>query len=138
MKKIALKSKVAWPAGGLLPLSISIIAMLFSIVKGDWFNFGLISAISLLWLWRFAIVSKAVVRNKQAELDSENEFKQWHRLVTDLSTAMNREFVVVKADLEQAKDIVADVIGELQGSFNDLNQQARSQTNLVLEVVHTL
>ena len=138
MKKKVKISKVAWLRDGAIPVLITIVAVLVSIVNGDWIYFGLLSVVSLFWLWRFAIVSKAVGQNRQSDLNSVDDFELWHKLVTDISTAMNKEFEVVKADLAQAKSIVADVIVELQGSFNELNQQARSQTNLVLEVVHTL
>lgn len=138
MKQTVNISKLGWLREGIIPLVFTIVTLLFSLVKGDWLNFCLLSGVGLLWWWRFAIVSRAGGNNRQTELDAADNFEIWHKLGTDISTAMNNEFNVVKADLGQVKNIVAEVITELQGSFNELNQQARSQTNLVLEVVHTL
>ena len=138
MTKTEKNSAVTWLWEGTIPILITILAVLVSIVNGDWVYFGLLSVVGLLWLWRFAIVSRVVSQTRVASLESDDDFEHWHKLVIDMSTAMTREFDVIKADLEQAKSLVADVIMELQGSFNELNQQARSQTNLVLEVVHTL
>lgn len=126
----------AW--AGLMPALISLCALCISALNGDWLYFGLLLVVSLLWAWRFAIVSRTSRLKIDTELRDANEWMVLHEVMADITTAMNKEFELVKADLTQVKGIVADVITELQGSFNDLNQTARSQTNLVLEVVHTL
>lgn len=117
---------------------ISLCALGITLTNGDWFYFGLILAVCLSWIWRFAIVSRASKQIAGVRSAQSDDLRIWHDLMIDVTSAMHKEFELVKADLKQAQGIVADVIMELQGSFNELNQTARSQTNLVLDVVHTL
>jgi len=139
LTKVKNETARAWPWECLIPIVITLLACLPGILSGDWLTAGLVLLPGLFWLWRFAIVFKKHSKQYQTlDAKSDDDFKHWHKLVAELTSAMNKEFDIVKADLDQAKNIVADVITELQGSFNELNQQARSQTNLVLEVVHTL
>lgn len=131
-------SRYAWLRALAIPGVATLGASAWLSVEEDWINLSIISALSMLWLWQFAIFSKAQVSLKEQEEQSNATFQQWQKLINDITTSMNSEFSIVNEDLQQVKNIVADVIAELQGSFNKLNDQARSQTNLVLEVVHTL
>ncbi len=122
-----------------VPVVFSLCGLAICAFKADWFYFGLLLLMTLIWSWRFAIVFRTNKSKRDADTQQEAaNMRAWQGVMRDITAAMHTEFEVVKADLNQAKGIVADVIMELQGSFNTLNQQARSQTNLVLEVVHTL
>lgn len=120
------------------PLLLAIIATIVSAVNRDWIYLALMLPVSLFCLWQFAIFSRIDRGAGKTDDDTEQDLERWHKLMTDISAVMDKEFGIIRADMGQAKGIVADVIDELQGSFNELNQQARSQTNIVLEVVHTL
>ena len=123
---------------GLLPVLISLCALIICAIDGSWLYFGLILIVSMVWAWRFAIVFRASRQKNKDSPGEQDKFKTGHKVVMDITSIMEKEFELIKADLAQVKGIVADVITELQGSFNELNNTARAQTNLVLEVVHTL
>jgi len=132
------KLRLPWLKAIAIPALVTIAATAWFAMQSELLNVLILAGIGLLWCWRFAIVFTTQDKANKTKTDNEQNFKKWQMLLGDITESMNKEFAIINDDLQQVKSIVSDVIMELQGSFNNLNEQARSQTNLVLEVVHTL
>lgn len=107
-------------------------------IQEAWIPALLTILVSGTWFWAMLAPSDS----KNSSSDTEDKcsvcVQQWYAVLNDIVFQVREELDIVKRDLDQSKGIVADAISALQGNFASLNNQARSQTNLVLEVIHTL
>ncbi|MDH5653885.1 MAG: methyl-accepting chemotaxis protein [Gammaproteobacteria bacterium] len=111
-------------------------ALVWLAVHQLWVAMVFVFLVSVSWLWAFSAKNDAVTIAIESECNICS--RQWHTVLDDIVTNLLKELDIVQADLRQTKGIVADAIHALQGNFTSLNDHARSQTNLVLEVIHTL
>lgn len=59
-------------------------------------------------------------------------------IIEDLRSDMNEEVKVIKSELAQAKNIIADAIRELLDSFSSLDNLSRSQKNVVASLIENM
>ena len=121
----------------LLPVFVSLAALGVAVEKEDQLAIMLLGGVILAWSW-YAMSRAIKQRDAVAVSMTENNLKQWHSILNDMFVYMQKEFEVIKDDLNQSKIIVSDAIGELQKSFSNLNDEARGQTSLVMEVMQTI
>lgn len=129
------------------------LAILVSILAITWFGFqqawvamALMALSSSLWLWNIPGLAFSLRRknrkNIPVQVADQDQCtvcaQEWYSVLNDIVSSMRVELDIVNKDLAQCRGIVSDAISSLQGNFTNLNDQARSQTNLVLEVIHTL
>ncbi|MDH5409241.1 MAG: methyl-accepting chemotaxis protein, partial [Gammaproteobacteria bacterium] len=123
----------------LIAVAASIAAIAFFVKQQAWWPVGAVTLVSLSWLFAFKVRGQSSTKT----VDSDEQscavcVSEWHSVTNDIVYNIVKELDIVQKDLSQTKQLVADAISALQSNFNNLNDQARSQTNLVLEVIHTL
>lgn len=122
-----------------IAICVTVVSTVWMATQQAWWSVGLLSLVGLCWLWAISSTGKpkksvAVVGGDECVVC----VKQWQSVLNEIVNNLRLELDIVTNDLVQTKGIVADAILALQSNFTNLNDQARSQTNLVLEVIHTL
>jgi len=120
-------------------VGVTIASLVFLSLQQAWWPVAMLAVVSLCWMLAFKGKQPSKDESANSDMESCNVcVSQWHSVVNDIVYNICKELDIVKKDLSQTKKLVADAISALQSNFNNLNEQARSQTNLVLEVIHTL
>jgi methyl-accepting chemotaxis protein len=98
---------------------------------------GVVLAVAAAWL----IAAVGVQRRLRAEAERD---KQAHAcsvqemvagLVADLDREVRGELAGMRTELERVRALVRDAVGQLNSSFNGLNEQSRSQQDHVLALI---
>lgn len=99
----------------------------------------LLGGIALVWaLTAVRAVGSGYQQAAQQGTEADDLCIELEGLVKDLDDAMQGEIESMRDSLKQVRDLIADAIGKLSGSFHGLNDQTHSQEALVISLIEDM
>ena len=113
-----------------------ILTLLFPLSVGlDWPNalqWALLTSLTLAWLI-FAWLS--VVNSHQISPEHASVVREQDALLTDLRRFVNNEIEGSRHEIDRARELIREAVGNLGGSFDAMNRKSREQSAAIARII---
>lgn len=120
---------------GLLPTALAMLAV-FAVASPVWHAVLILASAAG---WYYIVMGVQGKAKRQAGEQSQVQLDtQIHDLVTDIHTHLQADVNEIRGDVQRIRGLVNDAIEKLNSSFHGLNNQARQQSSLVVQILESM